>query len=183
MELKGQYNVSPEFRKEAEDYARKSREYTSDNHDFHDGGLNAKELKMLEGKLGEKVFKTFLNDNNIEYTEDNSSHEVADEYDFLLSNGMTIDVKTRTKDYHTRTLEMVKQYTKNPKDIYVSVKFSSDKTSGQILGWIPGNNLATQNPKENQGCHDNYVAYDNDLSSMDEFLLFLQKNNNSESRD
>ena len=38
---------------EAIKYSQLSRSYTSDTHDFHEGGLNAKQRKMFEGKLGE----------------------------------------------------------------------------------------------------------------------------------
>ena len=33
--------------KEALDYAKLSRAYTSDTHDFHEGGLDAKQKKMF----------------------------------------------------------------------------------------------------------------------------------------
>ena len=45
--------------KEALNYSSLSRSYTSDTHDFHEGGLNAKQRKMLEGKLGEKGIKQY----------------------------------------------------------------------------------------------------------------------------
>lgn len=41
--------ISQPLEKEAEDYALKSRSYTSNRHDFHEGGLEAKERKMFEG--------------------------------------------------------------------------------------------------------------------------------------
>ena len=48
--------IPKNFIDEAFDYASKSKLYTSDRHDFHQGGLNNKEQKMFEGKLGVKVF-------------------------------------------------------------------------------------------------------------------------------
>ena len=50
---------------EAIKYSKLSRSHTSDTHDFHEGGLNAKQRKMFEGKLGEKGIKQFFIDNNI----------------------------------------------------------------------------------------------------------------------
>ena len=40
---------------------------------------------MFEGKLGEKAFKIFLMENNVNFKEDRSSCDERDEYDFLLS--------------------------------------------------------------------------------------------------
>ena len=42
---------------EANDYAHRAAPFTSNRHDFHEGGLEAKERKMAEGKYGEKAFK------------------------------------------------------------------------------------------------------------------------------
>ena len=46
-----------------------------------------------------KIFKIFLNDNNISYIEDSFSYMEADLYDFIVNNRFTIDVKTRTKSF------------------------------------------------------------------------------------
>lgn len=82
--LRAEYIIEGALYQEALDYARRSRAYTSDRHDFHSGGLDNKQQKMLEGKLGEKAFKLFLQDNGIRFEEDHSSYEERDEYDFLL---------------------------------------------------------------------------------------------------
>jgi len=158
--------IPSSFIKEALEYAVKSREYTSNRHDFHEGGLNAKQRKMFEGKLGEKIFKIFLINSKILFNEDSSSHEDADSYDFILSDGTTIDVKTRTEDFHTRTLEMVEQFRKNPKDIYVSIRLFFDEKKGFIVGWCTKEDMLRVNKIENQGYLDNYVMYDNDLNSI-----------------
>ena len=42
---------------EALEYSELSKSFTSNTHDFHEGGLNAKQRKMFEGKLGEKGIK------------------------------------------------------------------------------------------------------------------------------
>jgi|SaaInlV_100m_DNA_6_1039743.scaffolds.fasta_scaffold03554_4 hypothetical protein len=154
------------FVEEAFEYALKSREYTSNRHDFHEGGLDAKQQKMFEGKLGEKIFKVFLINNNILFDEDNSSHEDADDYDFILPDGTTIDVKTRTEGFHIRTLEMVEQFRKKPKDIYVSVRLFFGDKKGFIIGWCTKDDILRVNKIENQGYLDNYVMYDIDLNNI-----------------
>lgn len=112
MILRDEYIITSDLYQEALEYAQSSRAYTSNRHDFHAGGLNNKQQKMFEGKLGEKGFKMFLKENGIPFIEDHSSPQERDEYDFLLSTAnkqYLFDVKTRTKSFHTRTLEMVEQ--------------------------------------------------------------------------
>ena len=92
---------------EAIKYSQLSRSYTSDTHDFHEGGLNAKQRKMFEGKLGEKGIKQYFIQNNINFDEDKSSHTDADEYDFIVysdNKKYLVDIKTRTQKFHIRTL-------------------------------------------------------------------------------
>ncbi len=123
MILRNKYKITENFYNEALEYAILSRSFTSNRHDFHDGGLSNKQKKMLEGKLGEKGFKMYLIENAISFREDKTSYMDRDEYDFLLlieGREIKIDVKTRTENYHTRTLEMVEQAQSHPKDIYIS---------------------------------------------------------------
>lgn len=164
--------VRDEFLQEAAEYAKASCQYTSNRHDFHDGGLNRKAEKMFEGKVGEKIFKEFLILNRIHFIEDDSPANEADMYDFLINN-LTIDVKTRTKAFHTRTLEMVEQMKKNPKNIYISVKLSPNKKSGDILGWATSNDFIEQNQIQNNGFLDNYVLYDHQLRDINTFIPFI----------
>lgn len=119
--LRAEYIIEGALYQEALDYARRSRAYTSDRHDFHSGGLDNKQQKMLEGKLGEKAFKLFLQDNGIRFEEDHSSYDERDEYDFLLQGSglrLRVDVKTRTEEFHIRTLELVEQTISHPKELY-----------------------------------------------------------------
>ena len=58
MKLRKEYVIDKEFVKEAIDYAEKSKSFTSNRHDFHEGGLENKKRKMFEGKLGEKAVKS-----------------------------------------------------------------------------------------------------------------------------
>jgi len=173
------HKIKPEFIEEALRYAFKSRAYTSNRHDFHEGGLGAKQRKMYEGKLGEKILKMILIENNLIFYEDETDHTKADIYDFKLCDGTTIDVKTRTKKFHTRSLEMVEQFNKNPKDIYVSIRLFTDKKEGYVLGWFTKEDILKINRIENNGYLDNYVLYDNELRSLNQLInLIIKKGQN-----
>lgn len=179
MILRAEYIIHPEFYQEALRYARSSRAYTSNRHDFHAGGLSNKQKKMFEGKLGEKGFKMFLLENNIPFIEDHSSPQERDEYDFLLSTmnkKYLFDVKTRTKSFHTRTLEMVEQAESHPKDIFISARLFSERNAVKILGWYSFQDMININRIENNGYLDNYVMYDSDLRSIEELYNLLLKN-------
>jgi hypothetical protein len=173
--------ISDTFNNEALQYANMSKSFTSDRHDFHEGGLSAKQRKMYEGKLGEKAVKQFFINNNIKFKEDSTSHEIADNYDFLviddLGKELKVDVKTRTKDFHTRTLEMVEQMTKNPKEIYISVRLYDGKPiTVDLIGYAFKEDFILINRIENNGYLDNYVLYDKELKKMDSLINKLQKN-------
>lgn len=179
MILRDEYIITPEFYQEALKYAQSSRSYTSNRHDFHAGGLNNKQQKMFEGKLGEKGFKMFLLENNIPFIEDQSSPQERDEYDFLLSTinkKYLFDVKTRTKSFHTRTLEMVEQAESHPKDIFISARLFSERNTVKILGWYSFQDMINANRIENNGYLDNYVMYDSDLRSIEDLYDLLLKN-------
>ncbi|SFA86451.1 MULTISPECIES: hypothetical protein [unclassified Bacillus (in: firmicutes)] len=177
MILRKKYILEDELIKEALDYAEISKEFTSNKHDFHAGGLSNKKQKMFEGKLGEKIFKKFLLENNIIFEEDRTSHQEADLFDFIISNKITVDVKTRTKSYHTRTLELVEQFNNKPKDIYVSVRIFDDLKSGHLIGWFAKEDVLRINRIENHGYLDNYTMYDSDLSSMNNLWDLVLKHN------
>lgn len=173
MILRDEYLIPANLYQEALDYARSSRAYTSDRHDFHDGGLDNKQQKMLEGKLGEKGFKIFLTENRIPFLEDETSPQERDEYDFLVSTDTKqylIDVKTRTRNFHTRTLEMVEQAETHPKDIYISARLFADTNTVKLLGWYSYDDMIQTGRIENNGYLDNYVMYDCDLRPMEELF-------------
>lgn len=139
---------------------------------IHKGGLTNKKQKMLEGKLGEKAIKMFFEDNNINYEEDSTNFDERDYFDFLLKNdncSLKIDVKTRTEDFHIRTLEMVEQARNNPKDIFISVRLFRETNTVILLGWFTFEDMIQKNQIENLGYLDNYVMYDEDLRSMESF--------------
>ena len=164
--IRENYVITGSLYDEAVSYARKARAFTSNRHDFHPGGLSNKEKKMFEGKLGEKAIKLLLTDNHINFIEDTSSYDERDEFDFLLVNEneqLKVDVKTRTEDFHIRTLEMVEQAETHPKDIYISVRLFRESNTVVILGWFSYKDMIRKGRIENQGYLDNYVMYDSDL--------------------
>lgn len=67
MKLRKAYVIRGTLYDEALRYARGSRAHTTNRHDFHAGGLDNKQQKMLEGKLGEKAVKLLLEDNGVRY--------------------------------------------------------------------------------------------------------------------
>lgn len=179
MILREEYIITPDLFQEALDYAQSSRAYTSNRHDFHAGGLNNKQQKMLEGKLGEKGFKMFLTENGIPFIEDHSSPQERDEYDFLLSTTAKqylFDVKTRTKSFHTRTLEMVEQAQSHPKDIFISAQLFTERNAVKLLGWYTFQDMINAGRIENNGYLENYVMYDSDLRPIEELYHILLKN-------
>ena len=164
--IRENYVITGSLYDEAVSYARKARAFTSNRHDFHPGGLSNKEKKMFEGKLGEKAIKLLLTDNHISFIEDTSSYDERDEFDFLLVNEneqLKVDVKTRTEDFHIRTLEMFEQAETHPKDIYISVRLFRESNTVVILGWFSYKDMIRKGRIENQGYLDNYVMYDSDL--------------------
>lgn len=76
---------------------------------------------------------------------------------------LKVDVKTRTEDFHIRTLEMVEQAETPPKDIYISVRLFRESNTVVILGWFSYKGMIMKGRIENQGYLDNYVMYDSDL--------------------
>lgn len=132
--------------------------------------LTNKKKKMLEGKLGEKAVKLLFIDNKVSFEEDKTSPDERDEYDFLLINAterLKVDVKTRTENYHTRTLEMVEQAQNHPKDIFISVRLYKETNEVKLIGWYTYEDMINKNQIENQGYLDNYVMYDRDLRPID----------------
>lgn len=176
MIVREKYVIAGKLYAEALRYAEKSKAYTSDRHDFHAGGLSNKKRKMFEGKLGEKAVKLLFEDNSIRYIEDMSPFDERDEFDFLLVNEterLKVDVKTRTEDYHIRTLEMVEQADSHPKDIYISVRLFRASNTVVILGWFTYQDMLAKGKIENQGYLDNYVMYDRDLRPIADLERFV----------
>jgi len=158
----------------ARDYANLSRNYTSRAHDFHEGGADNASKKMYEGKLGEQAFAAWLKNEGIEFTEDRTGYDEADKFDFVIK-GYKVDVKTRTEDYQTRTLEMVDQFYQRPKDIYIGARLHRDRNEVELYGVISAKNLEKLNQISSFGYKKDFYAYDNQLSTMEEFKEFMKK--------
>ena len=178
MIIRHSYKIEGTLYDEALSYAEDSKRYTSNRHDFHPGGLENKKQKMFEGKLGEKAVKILFSENGVSFEEDSSSYDERDEYDFLLINNwerLKVDVKTRTEDFHIRTLEMVEQARTHPKDIFISVRLYRNTNTVKLIGWYTYEDMIAKNQIENNGYLDNYVMYDRDLrpiETLEEELLF-----------
>ncbi|WP_050540525.1 hypothetical protein KQH69_07210 [Streptococcus sanguinis] len=157
--------ITEEMIRIARDYSELSHDYTSRAHDFHEGGADIASQKMYEGKLGEQAFAVWLKNEGIEFTEDRTSHDEADKFDFIVK-GYKIDVKTRTEDYQTRTLEMVEQFYKRPKDIYVGARLYRDKNEVELYGIISANKLKKLGQIEKFGYKEDFFAYDSQLSPI-----------------
>jgi len=94
--------------------------------------------KIAWGKLGEEVFKLFLNNNGISVEIDYNIYpgtENIDNTDFII-NDVTIDLKVGTKDFHKRLL-VVKQYFDNghQSDYYVGLNFYEKGDVAIIYGY------------------------------------------------
>jgi hypothetical protein len=131
---------------------------------------------MFEGKLGEKGFKQWLDENNFQYNEW-LEYEGADEYDFLVYTPQErrLDVKTRTQLFHRRTVEMVEQMKMRPKDIFVSCKLNKGLNgfTVDLLGWATRDDFVNKGTIENLGYLDNHVLYDRQLRDMNELAKIL----------
>ena len=86
-----------------------------------------------------------------------------------------MDVKTRTEDYHIRTLELVEQTVAHPKELYVAARLYRTENAVQLLGWFTREDLLTHGTIENQGYLDNYVMYDRQLRPMESLARFCHR--------
>ena len=85
-------------------------------------------------------------------------------------------MKTRTQPFHTRTLEMVEQFKRAPKDLYISVRLFPDELSGYIIGWASNMDFLRTNRIENNGYLDNYVLMDHELRTWKDLIRRLTNN-------
>lgn len=137
--------------------------------------ITNQELLMLEGMLGEKAIKQWLIAHDISFKEDVSTNEEIDAYDFMV-NGLTIDVKTRTKPYHKRLIEKAR-FINKLKDVYISVRLLRVETPAQveIIGWAYGEDIKTLGIYEDLGYgKPTYGLMDNQLRGLEELLFILE---------
>lgn len=94
------------------------------------------------GKLGELVFKKFLEEKG-KQVDTSGMFEIyegeteVDNFDFLTTNGQTVDVKTGFRAIHKRLLVNVEQFDRCPKDYYVAVWLNAKDVDAQakLVDW------------------------------------------------
>lgn len=117
------------------------------------------------GKLAELMFLRYLHLNDINYDEGDmfeifEGQQNTDCYDFITKDGLTVDIKTASKPFHSRIMVPIDQL-KVKKDIYVGIKlnFHSLKSNSinpmninecKIFGFIEYANLIS-GPTRNFG--------------------------------
>lgn len=94
------------------------------------------------GKLGELAFLSLLNEKGIECNTEGmfdiyEGQENTDAFDFVTSNGLSVDVKTGFRSNHSRLLVNRQQFINLPKDIYVGVKLNGEDIPGddKLIVW------------------------------------------------
>lgn len=104
---------------------------------FGNGGL----VKHMQGKLGELAFYKFCLQNKIPVRHvpfRNDYTELCEDDDFIVANGIKVEVKTSTLKQNPYVLYNVKQY-KEKKDLRFIVVFAAinpEWTRIFLLGWI-----------------------------------------------
>ncbi len=175
--------LTPELEREAYTIALKSKGFmfsgdTCIRPEDNTGDLlSAQERLMLEGQFGEKVVKQYFLMHGIEFGEDDTPYTETntDKYDFLVKE-LKIDVKTRTKPYHTRLIEKAR-FINKLKDVYISVRLMSvdSPVQAEIVGWAYGDDIKTLGVYEDLGYgKPTYGLRDNQLRTLSELLFILQ---------
>jgi hypothetical protein len=100
--------------------------------------------KIAWGKLGEEVFKEYLNNNGFSVEIDYNIYlgvTNTDGTDFMI-NGNSIDLKVGTKDFHKRLL-VVRSYFDNghQSDYYVGLNFYEKGSIAIIYGFATKNDI------------------------------------------
>ena len=106
------------------------------------------------GKLAEYMFLKYLQNNGIDYEDQNmftiyeGQHNV-DTHDFVTNDGLTIDIKTASLPFHSRILIPIDQFA-SKKDIYIGIKLNFLNASKDnidtctIFGYIHRDIIETQ---------------------------------------
>lgn len=141
-------------------------------------------IRTYVGKLAEYVFYHFLLSKNIKVSEGDmfevfQGGQNADTFDFVLSNGNTIDIKTASLPYHTRIMIPDSQFHLR-KDFYVGIKLNFkvgfnnlidpyNIDTAQIYGYIEREILEIQPSKYfGEGYCKSYPL--NQMKAIDELL-------------
>jgi len=85
------------------------------------------------GKLAEYIFLHFLQSRGIDVDEADmfeiwDGPENADDFDFILPNGESIDIKTASLSFHERIMVPIDQF-QHRKDYYVGIKLHFETTN------------------------------------------------------
>jgi hypothetical protein len=128
-------NVNEELKVRAREFALKVVDETFDRFNYN---RKSRLEKIAWGKLGEEVFRYYLNNNGISVEIDYNIYlgtENTDNTDFVINN-TSIDLKVGTKDFHKRLL-VVKQYfdNGNQSDYYVGLNFYEKGSIAIIYGY------------------------------------------------
>lgn len=88
------------------------------------------------GKIGEMAFLSLLQENGKNVYTDGmfevyEGQSKVDSFDFITSDGETVDVKTGFMPYHKRLLVNCEQFDRNPKDYYVGVLLNAEEIDHQ----------------------------------------------------
>ena len=128
-------NVNEELKVRVREFALKVVDETFDRFNYN---RKSRLEKIAWGKLGEEVFRYYLNNNGISVEIDYNIYlgtENTDNTDFVINN-TSIDLKVGTKDFHKRLL-VVKQYfdNGNQSDYYVGLNFYEKGSIAIIYGY------------------------------------------------
>jgi len=161
--------ILPEHMEKANEYAKSSIDYTYDRFKLT---KEERQEKILIGKIGEEIVKTFFKNNNINYKEDQTSSHDLDEFDLVVNN-KKIDIKTCSKDFHIRLFVVKNKFdTYKKHDYYIAVKIDLDHMLASIYGYATKEDISNAKV-ENKGYKDNYSIFLKDLRSINELIKIL----------
>lgn len=94
---------------------------------------------------------------------------IVDNMDFQTLDGQTIDIKTASRNFHTRILVPHDQYQNQPKDFYVGIRISENESTARIIGYThrEGLKLFTK------GDYVSYAILLNQLTPIEGLLTLL----------
>ena len=100
--------------------------------------INKRIERTFVGKLAEYAFLNYLHSINIQYDEGDmftiyEGQENTDGFDFITSNGETIDIKSASKPFHSKIMVPIDQFIGSPKDFYVGVKLNSEINDNGLI--------------------------------------------------
>lgn len=139
------------------------------------------------GKLGEIAFLMLLKERGVNF----SSAEMfqiyegqanTDDFDFITSDGKSVDIKTGFRSNHTRLLVNMQQFNRIPKDYYVGVKLNARDVPGDqkliywdsvrtatVKGYISKTSLNEINEENFSEANAKHIKY-NELMGIDSLL-------------